>query len=911
MDYRKTLNLPKTDFPMRARLPEKEPSIVEKWKEVYSYASNELKNRPKYTLHDGPPYANGKIHIGHALNKILKDIVVKYKTLRGFSASFIPGWDCHGLPVEQKLLEELKVKKDEVNQKEFRKKARDFALKYVEIQKKDFVRLGVWGNWESPYLTLNPGYEAGVLKVLASLTEKGYIYRGLRPVNWCIECATALAEAEVEYKDKVSDSVYIRFRLKERPFEGVSGDVDVIVWTTTPWTLISNTAVALHPDLDYVLAETSQGRVIFAESLQEKLSEKFLENVKPVKRFKGEFLEGKTCRHPFLDRDSKIILADYVSSEDGSGCVHIAPGHGAEDFLAGKKYGLEVLMPVDNKGFFFDAGEYTGMNVKEINKVLIDKMRGLDMLLLNEKITHSYPHCWRCKQPLIFRTTEQWFLNVDHKGLRKRLIDNIDKVEWIPLQGKERISAMVNLRPDWCLSRQRLWGVPIPAVKCRKCGAVYLIPEVVSSLAEKVKGQGSDVWFNRDVKEFLPESFLCECGSGKFDKEKDILDVWFESGSSFYSVVKADPSLEFPADLYLEGSDQHRGWFQVSLIPSSALFDTPPFKKVLTHGFVVDGEGRKMSKSQGNVIAPQDIVQKYGADILRLWVSFSDYSEDISLSDTIVRQLVDSYRKIRNTIRFISGNLYDFDFERDKVDYSGLLELDRMVLSLSSGVLNKVKEHYDKFLFYRVYQSVYDFCNITLSSFYLDILKDRLYTFSPKSKERRSAQTVLWYMLNLLIKSIAPVLSFTAEEAYFYFKPRGESNSLYSVFLSEWPDYSSFRDEELEKRWENIFELRDNVLKALEEKRGEGVIGSSLEAKVEIGVPERLFNLYRPYNEVLKEVFIVSEVLLSKSEKLSINIKKASGEKCPRCWNYFQDTAKEGEFKGLCGRCAESLKDIL
>jgi len=906
MDYSKTLNLPKTDFSMRANLAKNEPKILGKLQDAYGLAREARRGRQKYILHDGPPYANGYIHLGHALNKILKDIVVKYKTLRGYDAPFIPGWDCHGLPVEHKLFEELGVGKDEVEQKEFRRKAKDFALKFVDIQRKDFIRLGVWGDWYNPYLTLDPKYEARVLDVLARLVEGGYIYRGLRPVNWCMECSTALAEAEVEYKEKVSDSIFIRFRLTDKIFDDIGKDIDIVVWTTTPWTLISNVAVALHPDLEYVLIESSSGYLIFARTLGDYLKTKFLNrDFKIVRKFKGKILEGRTAQHPFIRRDSRIILADFVSSQEGSGCVHIAPGHGEEDFQVGKVCNLPIIMPLDDKGYFRDVGEFSGGNVKDMNNILIDKMKASGTLLLNEKISHSYPHCWRCKNPLVFRTTRQWFLNVDFKDLRKKLLDSIDKVEWVPAQGKERISSMVDLRPDWCLSRQRLWGVPIPAIKCKDCGQVSLEPGIIKNLSKIVEERGSDIWFDMDLDEIIPSGFKCKCGKKDFEKEKDILDVWFESGVSFSAVVKERPQLRFPSHLYLEGSDQHRGWFQVSLIPSVAMEGKPPFMSVLTHGFVVDGEGRKMSKSLGNIISPQEVISKYGAEILRLWVSFSDYSEDIRLSAEILKQLVDAYRKIRNTIRFLLGNLYDFDYKADSLRKDDLLELDKVFLSITAHLAEQIEDYYDNFLFYRVYQKIYEFCNITLSSFYLDILKDKLYTFYPKSRERLSCQTVLWHTLDFLIKATAPLLSFTAEEAFSHFKVEQESQS---VFLSDWPDLKKFKDPALESKYSRIFSIRGDVLKALEQKRDEGLIGSSLEAEVIVGLssPEDI-DLFNGNEDVLREIFIVSRVIVEESGSFSLRIEKAKGVKCPRCWNYTDDVGLRPDFKDVCSRCAEAL----
>lgn len=907
MDYKKTLNLPSTDFPMRAELTRNEPRYLDKWAGVYNSLRKKNEKSPKYILHDGPPYANGEIHIGHALNKILKDFVIKYKTLRGFDCPFIPGWDCHGLPVELRLLEELGLKKEEIDQLEFRRKARDFALRYVEIQKRDFIRLGVLGDWENPYLTLDPEYEVKVLETLASLVKEGYIYRGLKPVNWCWDCKTALAEAEVEYQEKESDSIYIKFKFLKCSFFEES-EVELLVWTTTPWTLISNVAVALHPEMDYILVSSEEGNLVFAENLKDSLVEKVLtKGVKILKKFKGSELEFSKLKHPFLEREVPVVLGDFVSSEEGTGCVHIAPGHGPEDFALGKKYNLPVVMPVDEEGVFRDVGEFSGFNVSNINEALITRMQERKTLLKREKIVHSYPHCWRCKNPLIFRATQQWFLNVEHKNLRFRLLESIEKVEWVPFSGKERISSMLRLRPDWCLSRQRLWGVPIPAVRCQRCQKVYLEPVIILNLAKIVKEKGSSVWFRIDLREVLPENFSCSCGCRDFDKEKDIIDVWFESGVSFSAVVKNHFQLQFPSDLYLEGSDQHRGWFQVSLLPSVALEGRAPFKSVLTHGFVVDGEGRKMSKSLGNIISPQQIIEKYGAEILRLWVSYSDYREDVRISSLIIKQLVDFYRKIRNTLRFILGNLYDFSPTKELFSPDELLEVDRFLLSYTASLLEEVESSYENFLFYKVYQKIFDFCNITLSSFYLDILKNRLYTYSPFSRERKSAQTVLWYILNFLLKTMAPILSFTAEEAYGYFE---DIKKQPSVFLSLWPDYSQFKDPELEEKWRRILKLRFKVLKALEEKRVESLIHSSLEAQVSLGFSKDSdFNFFKEYQEVLKEVFIVSDVQIKKALQDFIKVEKAQGLKCPRCWN-IEELLREGRFAGVCKKCAQALEEI-
>ena len=909
MNYKETLNLPKTDFPMRANLAQLEPEMLKLWKDQDTYVKTLDSSKAKYTLHDGPPYANGNIHIGHALNKILKDVVVKYNIMQGFHTKMIPGWDCHGLPVELQLLKELKVRKDDVDQVQFRKQAAEYALKHVELQKEDFKRLGCWADWDNPYLTLHKDYEAGMLEILASLVKDDYIYRGLRPVNWCVDCHTALAEAEVEYADKESDSIYFSFKLDGSKEIFDVEDVNIIVWTTTPWTLLSNTGVAFNPKLDYVLADTDKGKFIFAQTLTDVLSEKFLGTVKVLKTFKADILEKKTAQHPFLDRDSTIVLADYVSAADGSGCVHIAPGHGADDFAVGKEYGLETIMPISDKGIFQEVGgEYEGVHVNKMNPIVLSVMENKGTLLKHEKLLHSYPHCWRCKKPLMFRATEQWFVNVEHKDLRNRILDQVDnKVKWVPAQGYDRFRAMIITRPDWCLSRQRLWGVPIPALECKSCGKVELKVEFIEHLSKIVREEGSNVFFEREVKDLLPAGFACSCGSTDFNRGKDILDVWFESGVSFNSVLNQRDGVEYPADLYLEGSDQHRGWFQVSMINSVATQNKAPYKAVLTHGFVVDGDGRKMSKSVGNVIAPQKVIKQYGSEILRLWTIFSDYRDEVRISDEILKQLADAYRKIRNTIRFVLGNLNGFDISKP-VEIKEMRPLDRYVLSKLGTLAKKTKENYDQFLFYKIYHDIYNFCNITLSSFYLDIMKDKLYTYSPKSKERLASQTVLWYCADFLIKAIAPFLCFTAEQAYAKFDSKDKKES---VFLSQWSDYSSFEDLELEAEIEKLFSLRDKVFKALEEKRIEGIIGSALEAQIILTFKnDKEYAFYKKAEDDLREIFIVSAVTVQQGSETEVLVETAVGEKCPRCWNIRQDIGSDSNFPEVCCRCAQALSDV-
>lgn len=908
MDYKTTLNLPSTNFPMKANLPQNEPKILDLWQkeDIYRQIRKKYLGRPKYVLHDGPPYANGNIHIGHALNKILKDIIIRFKTMQGFDSPYIPGWDCHGLPVEHQLFKELNLTKEEISKVEFRKKAHNYALKFVNIQKEEFKRLGVFGDWDNPYLTLDKKYEYEIVRALGKLVEKGFIYRGLKPVNWCIICETALAEAEVEYENKSSPSIFVKFRLADN--QKFNQDTSLVIWTTTPWTLVSNVAVAVHPDFTYAHLETEQGNLIIADVRLSALSEMGIDKYKVVGTFKGGDLEGLFYEHPFGLRKGRVALADYVATDEGSGLVHIACGHGMEDYIVGLKYNLEIIMPVDEKGNFDKtAGEFKGQNVFSANPAIIEKLKSSGSLLFSSQKEHSYPHCWRCKNPVIFRATKQWFLSIDHNELRKRALGAIEnEICFIPKSGRDRIQAMVQLRPDWCISRQRYWGVPIPAVRCLDCNEEILESAVIDNFAKEVANSGSDCWFSQDIKQFLPNNFKCsKCKSDRFSLGSDILDVWFDSGVSHRAALLNNELLEFPASLYLEGSDQHRGWFQASLLPSMAIEDKPPFKAILTHGFVVDGLGRKMSKSIGNVISPQEIIKDYGADILRLWVASSNYSEDVRISKDILLRLTDAYRKIRNTLRFLLGNLYDFSSSKDKLDYDKCLEIDRYNLSCAYTLLKKITKYYEDFDFYKVYQEVYQYCIVQLSNFYLDILKDRLYTFKKDGSHRRSAQTVMYEILLILTKAIAPVLPFTAEEVWQYLNKDEESKS---VHLSSWPEIKNkYIDEELENKWYNLIQFRSLVSKAIEEKRSQGELGSSQEAKVEIGITGDN-EFLKEFKDILLEIFIVSDVSLEDSQQPSIRASKAKGQKCPRCWNYSQKIGESAKYPDVCPKCISALE---
>ena len=912
-DYKDTLNLPQTKFPMKANLFEKEPALLNFWKENKIYERLQEKNKTLGTkcfiLHDGPPYANGHIHIGHALNKILKDIIVKYHSMLGQYCPFVPGWDCHGLPIELQVDKSLGKEKETVDIFKKRQLCREYAEKFINIQREEFIRLGVFGYWDNPYITMSNDYEATIIREFLTFVKNGYVYRGKKPVYWCPSCVTALADAEVEYYEKESPSIFVAFEIIDKDRFPVRGlPIYMVIWTTTPWTLPANLALAVHPDFDYVGVQSSKGVLIIVKEAIKNLKDKVEINSAPLFEIKGALLEGIKAKHPFIDRVSKVVVADFVETGEGSGIVHIAPGHGEEDYEVGLKYGLDIYAPVDDKGRFTeDVPYFAGQNVFISNKAIIEHLKEKGALLWEGKITHSYPHCWRCKKPIIFRATTQWFISMSHNELRKRALDEIDKVRWIPSWGRDRIYSMVERRPDWCLSRQRSWGVPITLFVCKKCGYIIKNEEFFDKIFELFKKEDSDIWFKLTLEDLLPDYKCPECGSTDFDKEKDILDVWFDSGVSHSAVLDRNPMLNWPADMYLEGSDQHRGWFQSSLITSLGNKGRAPYKIVLTHGFTVDGQGRKMSKSLGNVIAPQEIIKSNGADILRLWVSAEDYRDDIKLSREILSRLTEAYRKIRNTLRYLLGNIYDFDGN----DYSEhLLEIDKWAMMKLQKLVKKVRKAYEDFEFHQVFHAVHNFCVTDMSSFYLDILKDRLYTFKSDSPERRAAQWVLYNIANSLIKLIAPVLSFTAEEAWQHLPFKTSE----SVFLEKMPEPAdNFIDEKLELKWNKLIEIRDEVNKALEVKRQEKFIGNSLEAKVILNVNKSLENFLIPYIDFLPTLFIVSQVEVkslkdSKDIEFYIIIEKAEGEKCQRCWNFSPMVGKL-EINDVCPRCYHVLKN--
>jgi isoleucyl-tRNA synthetase len=919
-DYSKTVNLPDTAFPMKANLPVREPEFLKNWEQADIYRAIRRKNKgnPKFIFHDGPPYANGNIHLGTALNKTLKDFVLKFRFLTGWDTPFTPGWDCHGLPIEQQALKELKLEKNKVDRLEFRKQAAAFAKKFIEVQRQDFKRLGIFADWEKPYLTLDPKYEGVIIKVFGELAEAGFIYRQRKPVYWCPHCETALADAEVEYAQHVSHSVYVKFELKrfsdEKLFSDFKGKkLSVLIWTTTPWTLPANVALAFKPDTAYVIARAARhdGKtedLVIAKDLLKAVSEKLgFKEYTILKEFQGKDIERSVATNPLVDRDSLCILADFVSMEDGTGIVHIAPGHGADDYKAGLKYGLPILSPVNHWGAFTDeAGEFAGHKVFAANQLIIDKLKTLDAMLFDEKISHSYPHCWRCKHAIIFRATPQWFMSIDHNDLRTKLIDNIEKVKWVPAYGEQRIKGMVELRPDWCLSRQRLWGVPIPVVYCENCDEPVLEKKVIDRVSELFSTKGSDSWFEATAEDLLKglEIKCKKCGGNKFRKEEDILDVWFDSGVSNQAVLASGnyEDLSWPADICLEGSDQHRGWFQTSLIPSVALKGKAPYKTVLTHGFVVDGEGKKMSKSLGNVILPQEIISKYGADILRLWVASSDYSEDIRISNEILKGLIDTYRKVRNTLRFLLGNISDLTPD-NITGYKDLNEIDRYALSKLEQLKAQVKAGYENYEFHKAIYSINQFCTTDLSGFYLDALKDVLYCERPDSEQRRSSQSALLEICLSLTSLLAPILCFTAEEVWQELR-KLDGKLPGSVFLRTMPEARPERvfEGKLKEKWARLFDIKQKASLEFENLRKEKKIGSNMEARVEVLLGSKA--------EALEEGLLCQvlgtwdlEIKKRASEDDSVKVGVSGQPKCERCWKHIEGVNDDK----VCPRCGEII----
>jgi len=929
LDYSKTLNLPQTDFPMRANLPEREPQVLEFWRDhkIYEKRIQQSAGKPKFILHDGPPYANGNIHIGTALNKVLKDIIMKYKSLRGYDAPYVPGWDTHGMPIEHAAIKILGLNRHELNPLDLRRECRQYALQCLDMQREDFKRLGVNGDWDHPYITLEPAYEAKQIGVFGTMASKGYIFKGLKSVYWCPSCETALAEAEIEYAERKSTSIYVKFSLvdaKGRLPESVDPQkVFAVIWTTTPWTMPANVAIALNPELKYVWAQFGDEVYLLAADLVAKVAEdNHLGDYQIVGSAMGSELEGVVFQHPFLDRESPIVLGGHVTLEQGTGCVHTAPGHGQEDFEVGEKYGLPIICPVDHSGRFTEEGGiFAGQFVFDANVPVIKELAAKGKLLGKGSLKHQYAHCWRCKSPIIYRATEQWFASVE--DFRKEALEAIKNVQWIPSWGEERIHNMVADRHDWCISRQRVWGVPIPIFYCEKCNSEIINETTIAAVQELFEREGSDAWWAKDAAEILPAGFSCpKCNHEKFRKETDIMDVWFDSGSSHAAVLEVRKELHWPAEMYLEGSDQHRGWFQSSLLTSVATKGTAPYKAVLTHGFVVDGEGRKMSKSVGNVIYPQEVIKKYGADVLRLWVASADYKADIRISNEILKQLSEVYRKIRNTFRYILGNIYDFDPVADRVAYDDMTELDRWALMRLEQVRERVQQAFETYEFHLLYHTVHNFCAVDLSAFYLDILKDRLYASVPGSLERRSAQTVMHEILSTLVTLLSPVLTFTTEEIWEYMpKLPGMTES---VQMAAWPDpHPEYLDEALAAKWDAILELRSEITKALENARRTKLIGHSLDAAVEIFADGEAFRRLNEVSAALAQILIVSHATVKEGSSLAsanaykaadfglaVDVKPGHGEKCERCWIYSDTVGMDHDHSTLCNRCAGVVKKL-
>ncbi len=933
------VNLPKTEFPMKANSTVREPEFQRMWDEEKIYEQN-LANRDKaekFVLHDGPPYLSaGKIHMGHALNKTLKDIVTKYKAQQGFYSPYVPGYDSHGLPIENAVLKDVKGGKAAFTPLELRRKCKEFALSNLKGQEINFRRLGVWGDWAHPYVTLDPKFEAAQLRVFGKMSQAGYLYKGLKPVYWCANCETALAEAEVEYADHTSESVFVKFAMTKEsraklPVQLPEGqEVSFVIWTTTPWTLPANLGIAVHPQFEYHFLQTpNQGILVVADALKDAFLAAVGESngwnngdVKSLAKIEGAKLERLEGQHPFVDRTSLVILGDHVTAEAGTGCVHTAPGHGLEDFEVGGRYKLGVLSPVDNRGFFTEeGGKFAGQRYNKANESIIETLKESGNLVFHSPYKHSYPHCWRCKKPLIYRATEQWFASVD--GFRKQALAAIDTVAWHPASGRNRIYTMIENRSDWCISRQRSWGVPIPVFYCTGCRKPLLSKESVEAVASVVETEGSDAWWEHDAEHFLKGKFKCECGGTSFEKETDIMDVWFDSGVTHASVVDLRPELRgSPCELYLEGSDQHRGWFQSSLLTSVAVHGRAPYKTVLTHGFIVDESGRKMSKSLGNMVEPEEVIKQYGADVLRLWVASVNYTDDVPIGKNLLAQLAEVYRKLRNTARYLLGNLHDFDPAKDAVSYDQLTKLDAYILHKLQEITAEITEDFDRFEFFKYYQLLQNFCVVDLSSFYFDIVKDRLYTGGKKSVNRRAVQTVLAELLSTLVRVLVPVTPHLAEDIWQHM-PESMRGKQKSVLLTDFPKPNkSYLKPELDEFWSDIIKVRSVVNKALESARAARKFGSSLESKVLLSLENK--DMHQKLNSLGRElngIFITSQVEivddLSKyageplaqlsEDGVSVVVLSADGTKCPRCWKFAVDIGKNGEFQELCAACAEAL----
>ena len=935
-EWKDTLNLPRTDFPMKANLPTSEPETLAKWTamDLYGKIRAARKGAPKFVLHDGPPYANANIHMGHALNKTLKDVVVKSRSMAGYDAPYVVGYDCHGLPIELKVDKELGAKKREMSVADFCRACREYAQRFVGNMTEQFQRLGVLGTWDAPYLTMDFRYQAAIARIFGRFVAKGLVYKGKKPVHWCIHCRTALAEAEVEYEPHTSPSIYVEFPLAPESAGELASrvpalagrDVSVLIWTTTPWTIPSNLAVAFHPEFDYAAYDVDGRAIIVAEALAPKVAQEIGRRFdKVVARMKGEQLEYIRFRHPLFDRDSLGVLGAYVTLEAGTGVVHTAPGHGADDFNTGQKYGLEVLAPIGPAGHFLDTVElFGGQRVFDANTNVVEELKKRARLWHKSDFSHQYPHCWRCHNPVIFLATSQWFIRMDgepaidvdgkRQTLRDAALKAIDnEVTWIPSWGHDRIYNMVASRPDWCISRQRAWGVPIPAVDCTRCGEAVTTPALVEKSAKVFETYGADAWYERPIEEFVPEGLTCaKCGEGSFEKEMNILDVWFDSGSSHEAVLSVRPELTWPSDVYLEGSDQHRGWFQSSLLLGLGTRGHAPYREVITNGFLIDMDGRKMSKSVGNVIAPQDVMKQTGADILRLWVAMSDYTEELRVSREILTRASEAYRKIRNTLRYLQSNLYDFDPVRDRVDAMTLQEVERYILARYADVALSILEAYEEYDYSRIFQTVNAFVTVDLSAFYVDVSKDRLYTFAAGSNERRSAQTAMYLMVDSLTRLLAPILSFTADELW-RFLPGKRQESVHLALFPTKAELERLRDPELTARWKRLIELRDRVLAEIEPLRKDKQIGSSLQARVVLTGGGAEMELLKAHADELAMLFIVSDVELRPAgdAAVQITIEKAAGVKCERCWRYVPTVSADPGRTGICDRCQGAMAEAV
>jgi isoleucyl-tRNA synthetase len=929
MDLKHTINLPKTTFSMKANLPQTEPKMLARWEEenLYREIRASRQGRPLFVLHDGPPYANGRIHLGTAFNKILKDFVVKSKTMAGFDSPYVPGWDCHGLPIEIKVDSELGGRKAQMSPVEIRRACRKYAEKFIDLQRQDFKRLGVFGQWDDPYLTMSAHYQSVIAGAFVDFLDRGYVYKGLKPVHWCIRDRTALAEAEVEYENHTSPSIWVRFRVTseaDRIHPDLAGrEVYGVIWTTTPWTMPANMAIAYNPKFEYVAVDVAGAVYIVAADLLEVTAHKCGWRSHPVlARFTGDRMEHTVFHHPFLDRDSLGILADHVTLEQGTGAVHTAPGHGQEDYAIGRVYGIETYCPVDAAGRFYHAGgaegrlpeEIIGKTIWQANPVVVEILKSHGALLALDKLEHSYPHCWRCHNPVIFRATEQWFIGMDRNDFREDALEAVHRSKWMPAWGEERISNMIATRPDWCISRQRVWGVPIIVFYCDRCREPITDRRILDAIVELFRHYSADIWYERSAGELLPPDTVCgNCGGSEFSKETDILDVWFDSGSSHLAVLNQRFGLEWPSDLYLEGGDQYRGWFHSSLLVGTGLKGGSPYRMCALNGWVLDGEGKAMHKSLGNSIEPDEVIPHYGAEMLRLWSASVDFNEDVRISETILKRLVDAYRKLRNTFRYLLGNVWDFDPNTDAVPGERLSELDQWILLRADDLIVRCREWYANFEFHKVYHSVYAFATVDLSSVYFDVLKDRLYTSYAKSAARRSAQTALYRLLDALVRLVAPVMSFTAEEVWSHMK---RPDSVHMAYFPEPGELAHGIPEDVRKRtsdWDRLMEVRGDVLKSLETARNEKLIGAPLEARVRLSANGDLYPLLEQYAGELPGLFIVSQVELDRAQggPLDVQVARAEGRKCERCWKYTTDVGSNPKFPTICASCAGAVEEML